>query len=187
MKYGFRYLGWYEYNGQNLDMVKNLSDKLWEQQEWLKDLIIYEINPYAYTSAKGAGDDGGGSGTFNLLTQKLDYIASLGVTGIWLAGFCEADKHFRSVPTVYGCVRPDKIDPRLGTEAEFKDFITEAHKRGIRIFLDVITHGVTERSPLLKSHPEWFKGMSWKMYCMSSLLTYGQITHGNRNATMNYI
>ena len=130
--------------------------------DWTKDLIIYQINPYAFTSPDGAGD-GGGSGNFKSLTEKLNYLKDLGITGIWLAGFSESTTHFHKIPTVYACYRPDKIDPRLGTETDFKEFISEAHNRGIRVFLDVITHGVVKESPLFQEQPEWFDGESWGM------------------------
>jgi len=60
-------------------------------------------------------------------------------------------------------ISPDKIDPTLGTKQEFKALIDEAHKYGIKIFLDVITHGVMPESPLVKKHPKWFKGGTWGM------------------------
>ncbi len=129
---------------------------------WTKDLILYEINPYAFTSPDGAGD-GGGSGTFKCLMDKLDYLHDLGITGIWLAGFSESTTHFHNIPTVYACIRPDKIDPRLGTETDFKNMIAQAHHRGIKIFLDVITHGVVKESPLFQEHGDWFEGASWGM------------------------
>lgn len=133
-----------------------------EAPEWTKDLIIYEINPYAFTSPKGAGD-GSGSGTFNSLREKLAYLEDPGITGIWLAGFNTCTTHFYGIKTVYACVRPDEIDPALGTSAEFKAMIDEAHGRGIRIFLDAITHGIVDGSPLITEHPDWFKGGTWGM------------------------
>jgi hypothetical protein len=129
---------------------------------WVKDLIIYQVNPYAFTSPAGDGD-GGGSGTFAALTEKLDYISELGVTGIWLAGFSAATAHFHNIPTVYACYRPDSIDSRLGTKEEFKTFIKKAHERNIKVFLDVITHGVVKESSLFTEHPDWFQGESWGM------------------------
>ena len=60
---------------------------------WTRDLIIYEINPYAFTSPDGAGD-GSGSGTFKSLETKLPYLEDLGINGIWLAGYCNSTNHF---------------------------------------------------------------------------------------------
>ncbi len=133
-----------------------------EAPEWTRDLVIYEINPYAFTSPNGAGD-GSGSGTFNGLREKLSYLEDLGITGIWLAGFSESTAHFYGIKTVYACVRPDRLDAALGTPEEFKAMIDEAHHRGIRVFLDAITHGVVNGSPLIAEHPNWFKGGTWGM------------------------
>jgi len=129
---------------------------------WTKDLVIYEINPYAFTSPDGAGD-GGGSGDFDSLRQKMDYIQDLGVNGVWLAGFSRATNHFYNIKSVYACVRPDELDPDLGTPDEFKAMIQEAHRHGIKVFLDVVTHGVVNGSPLIEEHPDWFRGGTWGM------------------------
>ncbi|MBI3243160.1 MAG: hypothetical protein HYZ49_12780 [Chloroflexi bacterium] len=130
--------------------------------EWTRDLVIYEINPYAFTSPDGAGG-GSGSGTFASLKEKLAYLEELGITGIWLAGYCRCTAHFYGIKSVYACVRPDEFDPALGTARDFNDMMDEAHRRSIRIFLDVITHGVVDDSPLIAEHPDWFKGGTWGM------------------------
>ena len=133
-----------------------------ELPNWTKDLVIYEINPYAFTSPKGYGE-GNGSGTWNSLQAKIPYLAELGITGIWLAGFNDSTPHFYGIKTVYASKRPDILDPALGTREEFRAMIDEAHKHGIKIFLDVIMHGVLHESTLIKEHPDWFKGGSWGM------------------------
>ncbi len=127
--------------------------------EWVRDLIIYEIAPKGFTSPRGPE-----SGTFTSLKAKLPYLQDLGITGIWLAGHALADPHhFYNIWTTYAVIDISKLDPSLGTPAEFKALIDEAHRRGIRIFLDVITHGVMNDSPLIQEHPRWFRGGSWGM------------------------
>ena len=127
--------------------------------EWAKDLIIYEVAIKGFTSPKGPE-----SGTFNSLKEKMGYLEELGINGIWLTGHSMSDSsHFYGIWTQYACIEPDKLDPSLGTEQEFKDMIAEAHRRGIRIFLDTIEHGVMSDSPLVAKHPDWFKGGSWGM------------------------
>ena len=127
--------------------------------EWMKDLIIYEVATKGFTSPKGAE-----SGTFNSLRSKLTYLQELGITGIWLTGYSLCDPHhFYNIWTQYAVIEPDKFDPTLGTAEEFKQLIHEAHRRGIRIFLDVITHGLMKDSPVIKEHPAWFRGGSWGM------------------------
>jgi len=127
--------------------------------EWMKDLIIYEIATKGFTSPAGAE-----SGTFNSLRSKLTYLQDLGITGIWLTGYSLCDsRHFYNIWTQYAVTEPDKFDPSLGTAKEFKDLVDEAHRRGIRVFLDVITHGLMPESSVVKAHPTWFRGGSWGM------------------------
>jgi hypothetical protein len=127
--------------------------------EWMKDLIIYEVATKGFTSPKGPE-----SGTFNSLRLRLTYLQELGITGIWLTGYSLCDTHhFYNIWTQYAVIEPDKFDPSLGTAEEFKEFIHEAHRCGIRVFLDVITHGLMKDSPVIKEHPAWFRGGSWGM------------------------
>lgn len=130
-----------------------------ETPDYVNDLIIYEIATKGFTSPKGPE-----SGTFNSLREKLTYLRDLGITGIWLTGhhLCD-EKHFYNIWTEYACIDPGKLDPSLGTEEEFGCMIKEAHKFGIKVFLDVITHGVMEYSPLVEAHPKWFTKGSWGM------------------------
>ena len=130
-----------------------------ESPAWLRDLIVYEIAPKSFTSPNGAG-----TGTFNSLNQKLAYLQELGINSLWLTGHSLAHpSHFYNIWTQYACIEPDVIDPSLGTEAEFKAMIAAAHQHGIRIFLDVIEHGVMADSPLVQRKPHWFRGKSWGM------------------------
>ena len=127
--------------------------------QWVEDLVIYEISTRNFTSP-----DGPQSGTFNSLEEKLPYLCELGVNGIWLTGHNLADQsHFYNIWTQYAAIRPDVIDPVLGSEDDFRSLIDSAHSRGIRIFLDVITHGVMNDSPLIADHPEWFRPGTWGM------------------------
>ena len=127
--------------------------------QWVEDLVIYEIATRNFTSPNGPE-----SGTFRSLEAKLPYLSELGVNGIWLTGHNLADRsHFYNIWTQYAVIRPDVIDPVLGSEADFRSLIDAAHDRRIRVFLDVITHGVMNDSPLVTEHPEWFRPGTWGM------------------------
>lgn len=137
----------------------NCSKSSTEAPSWAKDLVIYEVAIKGFTSPNGPE-----SGTFSSLKEKLPYLEDLGINAIWLTGHSYSDtSHFYGIWTQYACIEPDKLDPSLGTVAEFKAMIKEAHERGIRIFLDTIEHGVMNYSKLIKEHPDWFKGESWGM------------------------
>jgi hypothetical protein len=90
----------------------------------------------------------------------------------------QANAHFFGIWSVYATERPDVIDPILGTEADLKALVTAFHDAGIKVFLDVVTHGVTfatggqndsavgsvrprsksklSPNPLISDHPEYF-------------------------------
>ncbi|MEO9021828.1 MAG: alpha-amylase family glycosyl hydrolase [Ginsengibacter sp.] len=126
---------------------------------YIKDLVIYEIAPKGFTSPAGPE-----SGTFKSTAEKMPYLKKLGINSIWLTGHNWADaNHFYGIWTQYATIRPDSIDPTLGTPKDFKLLVETAHRNGIKVFLDVITHGVMSYSPLIKQHPNWFKGGSWGM------------------------
>lgn len=126
---------------------------------WAKDLIIYELSPKSYTSPHGPE-----TGTFNSMKEKIPYLQELGINAVWFTGHNWADqKHFYNIWTQYASIRPDSIDHTLGTPAEFKSMVDEFHKHGIKVFLDIITHGVMKYSPLVAEKPHWFKGESWGM------------------------
>lgn len=126
---------------------------------WTKDLIIYELSTRSFTSPHGPE-----TGTFKSLKEKVPYLHDLGINAVWLTGHHWADhKHFYNIWTQYACIRPDSIDLVLGTRKEFKSLIEEFHRHEIRVFLDVITHGVVPHSPLIVEKPQWFKGESWGM------------------------
>lgn len=127
--------------------------------EGLEHLVLYEIAAKSFTSPEGPE-----SGTFASMEEKIPYLKELGINGIWLSGHQLCDSHhFYNIWTQYACVRPDRLDSSLGTEEEFKHMIDCAHEHGIKVFLDVITHGVMEESDLVKEHPDWFCGGSWGM------------------------
>jgi glycosidase len=129
------------------------------EPEWIKNLIIYEIATKNFTSPTGPG-----SGTFLSTKEKVPYLAELGITGVWLSGHNWADSdHFYGIWTQYATIRPDSIDASLGSRRDLKELVKELHKYDIKIFLDIITHGVMKNSPLIKEHPEWFKDGSWGM------------------------
>jgi len=133
---------------------------------WMKDLIIYEIATKGFTSPNGPA-----TGNFNSLRSRLAYLQDLGITGIWLTGYSLCDSnHFFNIWTQYAVIEPNKFDPTLGTEDEFKSLIEEAHRRGIRVFLEVITHGLMDYSPVIKSNPAWFRG---SIYGMKEFDWYG--------------
>ena len=81
-------------------------------------------------------------GDFVGLTSKLDYIKGIGATAVWIT------PPFKNKPMQagsagyhgYWILDFTKVDPHLGTEAEFREFVAQAHARGLRVYLDIVVN-----------------------------------------------
>ncbi|GEM_PF-4393486 len=70
------------------------------------------------------------TGAFNSVKSKIPYLEKVGINAIWLTGHYLANSnHFYNIWTQYAVINPDKIDPSIGTENDFKAMIDEAHNK----------------------------------------------------------
>ena len=76
------------------------------------------------------------------LTSRLDYIKGLGVTAIWITPPFANQVLINGSAGYHGYWILDftRIDPHLGTEAEFREFVTQAHARGLKVYLDIVVN-----------------------------------------------
>lgn len=111
--------------------------------KWWQTAVFYQIYPRSF--ADGNGD---GIGDFKGITEKLDYLSSLGIDAIWLS------PHFPSPNWDCGYDISDytSVAPEYGTLEDFKTFLAESHKRDLRVILDlVLNHTSDEHSWFLES------------------------------------
>lgn len=108
---------------------------------WWEDAIIYQIYPMSFkdTNNDGVGDIKG-------LTQKLDYIESLGVNTLWVNPVTLSNHDDNG----YDVIDYKKIDPLFGTEEDSERFIKEAKKRNFRLIFDFPLNHTSDQHP-------WFK------------------------------
>jgi alpha-glucosidase len=105
---------------------------------WWRDGVIYQIYPRSF-----ADSNGDGIGDLNGITSKLDYLADLGVDAIWLSPFYPTpDKDFG-----YDISNYVDVDPRFGTLADFDRLAAEAHRRDIRVVLDMVLNHTSDQHP----------------------------------------
>ncbi len=90
--------------------------------------------------------DGDRVGDFGGITQKLDYLAELGVGGLWLMPIHPS-------PSYHGYDVTDYYDvnPEFGTLDDFKVMLDEAHTRGIRVIIDLVVNHTSNEHPWFKS------------------------------------
>ncbi|MCL5611647.1 MAG: alpha-amylase family glycosyl hydrolase [Chloroflexi bacterium] len=106
-------------------------------EAWWRDAVFYEVFVRSFNDSNGDGIGG-----FNGLIQKLDYIQSLGVTAIWLMPIHPSPSYHGYDVLNYYAVNPD-----YGTMADFKHLLDEAHKRGIKIIIDLVLNHTSSQHP----------------------------------------
>lgn len=89
--------------------------------------------------------NGDGIGDLNGITAKLDYLQSLGVSGIWLMPINPSPSYHGYDITDY-----EAINPQYGTLDDFQHLLREAHRRGIKVIMDMVINHTSDQHP-------WFK------------------------------
>jgi len=103
---------------------------------WWKETVFYQIYMPSFQDS-----DGNGISDFAGMTSRLDYLQSLGIKGIWLTPFLKSPK----VDNGYDVADYYEIDSVYGNLADFKTFMNEAHRRDIKVIMDmVVNHTSTE-------------------------------------------
>jgi maltose alpha-D-glucosyltransferase/alpha-amylase len=111
------------------------------QDLWYRNAIIYCLDVEKYMDS-----DGDGVGDFNGLSERLPYLAGLGVTCIWLLPFYPSPNRDDGydVSDFYG------VHPRTGTFGDFVEFMNQARQLGLRVIIDLVVNHTSDQHP-------WFK------------------------------
>jgi maltose alpha-D-glucosyltransferase/alpha-amylase len=108
---------------------------------WYKDAVVYQLHVKAF-----ADSNKDGIGDFAGLTEKLDYLQELGVTVLWLLPFYPSPGRDDGYDIAdYGAINPD-----FGTMKDFRRFITEAKRRGLRVITELVINHTSDQH-------DWFK------------------------------
>ena len=111
------------------------------QNYWPNAGVTYEIFVQSFHDS-----DGDGIGDINGVTEKLDYIKELGANAIWFMPIMPSPTYHKYDVTDYKAIHPD-----YGTMEDFKRLLDEAHKRDIKIVIDMIINHTSTQHP-------WFEG-----------------------------
>ncbi|MFM2091007.1 MAG: hypothetical protein RLZZ127_1496, partial [Planctomycetota bacterium] len=122
---------------------------------WLRDGIIYQVYPQSFQDS-----DGDGIGDLPGLTSRLDHIRDLGATIIWLNPIFVSP--FRDAG--YDIADFYRVDPRYGTQADLRRLCRKAHRRGLRVMLDLVTSHTSIDHPWFQAsqrhrrnrHSDWY-------------------------------
>ena len=114
-------------------MITRADDPL-----WYKDAVIYQVHVKSFFDANNDG-----IGDFAGLMSKLDYIADLGVTAVWLLPFYPSPRRDDGYDIAEYC----NVSPDYGTIEEARAFIDAAHERGIRVITELVINHTSDQHP----------------------------------------
>ena len=119
-----------------------------QSPNWLRNGVMYEVFPRNFSP----------SGDLPGVTARLDELKALGVDILWLMPVHPLGEKLKkgSVGSPY-CVRDFfAINPDYGTTNDFKQLVTQAHRRGMKVIMDIVA-GHTSWDSVLMAHPEFYK------------------------------
>src|SRR5216684_2715084 len=122
---------------------------------WYKDAIIYELHVRTFYDS-----DGDGVGDFLGLTQQLDYLQDLGVTALWLLPFCPSPLKDDG----YDTSDYTAIHATYGTMRDFKAFLREAHRRGLRVIIELVLNHTSDQHPWFQRARQAKPGNHWRNF-----------------------
>jgi maltose alpha-D-glucosyltransferase / alpha-amylase len=122
-----------------LDAGTTISNE--DDPQWYKDAVIYQLHVKSFFDANNDG-----IGDFAGLIQKLDYIADLGVTAVWLLPFYPSPRRDDG----YDIAEYRDVSPDYGTVEDARAFIAAAHERGLRVITELVINHTSDQHP-------WFR------------------------------
>ena len=142
---------------------------------WYKDAIIYQLHVKAF-----ADSNNDGIGDFAGLTEKLDYLQDLGVTALWLLPFYPSPGRDDGYDIAdYGAINPD-----FGTMKDFRRFIVEAKRRGLRVITELVINHTSDQHPWFqrarRSDPE-SSARNWYVWSDTDQKYAGHAHHLHRH------
>jgi maltose alpha-D-glucosyltransferase / alpha-amylase len=122
---------------------------------WYKNAIIYSLDLETFMDLSGDG-----TGDFEGLTQRLDYLNAMGVDTIWLAPFqpSPGKDNGYDIKDYYG------VDHRFGSSGNFVEFMHQANKKGIKVIIDLVVNHTSDEHPWFQEgrngkdslHHDWY-------------------------------
>jgi len=105
---------------------------------WYKDAVIYQLHVKAFFDSNNDG-----MGDFRGLMSKLDYIQDLGVSAIWLLPFYPSPLKDDG----YDVSDYHNVHPQYGTRSDFRAFVREAHRRGLKVITELVVNHTSDQHP----------------------------------------
>src|SRR3954447_2531158 len=112
-------------------------------RDWVRDGVIYEIYPRAFSQA----------GNCNAITARLDELKELGVTILWLMPIhpIGQEKKKGTIGSPYAVRDYYAINPDYGTKEDLRRLVSEAHRRGMKVIIDMVANHTAWDNVMMKT------------------------------------
>lgn len=140
-------VGWLAINACDVSKAdpSNLSTR--KSPDWLRSAVVYEIFPRNFSP----------EGNLNAITARLDELKDLGVDILWLMPVHPTGEKMKkgTIGSPFAVRDFYAINPDYGTTNDFRQLIAEAHKRNLKVVMDMVA-GQTSWDSVLMQHPEFY-------------------------------
>ena len=140
-------IGWLAINSAVGAEADSSNPSTRKSPDWLRSAIVYEIFPRNFSQ----------EGDFNTITARLDDLKDLGVDILWLMPIHPTGEKMKkgSIGSPFAVRDFYAINPDYGTTNDFRRLIEEAHKRNMKVIMDIVA-GQTAWDSVLMDHPEFY-------------------------------
>ena len=108
------------------------------ERDWYRDAVVYQVHVKAFQDS-----DENGIGDFDGLTSRLDYLQDLGITALWLLPFYPSPLRDDG----YDIADYTSVHPAYGTLRSFQRFLREAHRRDLRVIIELVLNHTSDQHP----------------------------------------
>ena len=123
-----------------------------ETPSWVNEAVVYEIFPLSF-GPEASGTESAPGNRFKEITRELDYIAAMGFNVIWFMPVMD-NLIMDQISGGYNIVDFYNVDPKLGTNDDFKALVNRAHELGIKIIMDITPNHVSPAHPWIDALKE---------------------------------
>ena len=140
-------MGWLAMNSATAADANQTPVATRQSPDWLRSSVVYEIFPRSFSK----------EGNLNAITARLDELKDLGVNVLWLMPIHPIGEKMKkgAVGSPFAVRDFYAINPDYGTSDDFKRLVEEAHKRGLKVVMDIVA-GQTSWDSVLMEHPDFY-------------------------------
>ena len=114
-----------------------------DKASWIDQAVVYEVFPFSFGPVEATGREGNEGNRFNEIRANLDYIRDMGFNTLWFMPIMR-NVDMSGLGAGYNIIDFRSVDPKLGTNEDFRALVDRAHELGLRVVLDLTVNHSSE-------------------------------------------